>query len=436
CTISTFSYANGILSWVIVFPVLLLAKVKSRSSLWKKKWLACIWIIGFISNLVLYFRNYETPKEQPSFFEFLSHPLRAIQYFLCFLGSPLGWNSPTPSPTNSAIAGLALITIFLFLGFYILRKIKDYRLLNRTIGWLAIASYSIISAAIVTLGRLGFGVEQALSSKYTTFSLYLIVSLIHLIPIICDRATSKSDWQNPIILARITTFLATILLVLHAQTFYYGTVRIISNRWALLRGKACLLLINFDQDRCQKIDIYGPGNKIRKVQKIANHLTKKGFFHPGVLQSNKVKEIEEVGTNYKIDGLFESVTKIDDNTYLASGWAVFADTGKPVDAVILTYDNYQGEPVIFGVVDRIKWRADLAETFQNRGYLESGWERSFSPIGFPKTYVNIRAWVFDPNTAKAIPIKGIHLINNFGKSSNATSKEFNHYQWPVASAKK
>ena len=59
-----------------------------------------------------------------------------------------------------------------------------------------IGFYSVVSALITSFGRVGWGVEGALSSKYTTFSIYIIISIIHLLPIVFSHIYSQNNLQN------------------------------------------------------------------------------------------------------------------------------------------------------------------------------------------------------------------------------------------------
>ena len=415
CTISTFSYANGILSWVIVLPVLVLVSLKSWSDLLKQKWMVFGWLIGFTSNVVLYFYNYQKPDHSPSILSAILHPDRSLQYFLCFLGSPLGWNTPVASINNSMIIGGVVITIFIILCVYILKHIQHYSIIHLTIGWVMIGLYTVITALITTVGRVGFGIEQSLSSKYTTFSLFLIISVIHLIPIVFNDAQNRGYLSNQIISTKVTTFLVTALMFLHIQTFYYSLIRIISFKHTLLKGKTCLLLINFAQDECRKINIYGPwfAQNWHLTKLLTNSLSKLEFLKPGLVKTNKVKNIIDNSFTNQTEGIFEKLTKLDNNMYLASGWAVLKKNSTPVDGVILTYDNSQGEPIIFAVADTTISRLDISDQFQSHKFLNLGWQKKFYATEFPQAYINIRAWVFDTSSGKAFPLKGVHIINNF-----------------------
>ena len=92
-TISTFSYANGLLAWVIVLPVLALVKLKSWSEFRKNIILYLFWIIGFIANITFYFHDYQKPLSNPNPFESTQYPYQVLQYFLAFLGGSLGVGS-------------------------------------------------------------------------------------------------------------------------------------------------------------------------------------------------------------------------------------------------------------------------------------------------------------------------------------------------------
>ncbi|NJM28324.1 MAG: hypothetical protein HC856_09135 [Pseudanabaena sp. RU_4_16] len=161
--VSTFSYANGILYWAIVFPVLLPS--------WRN-WLAhqrlvLAWWLSFAIACLVYFYNYQKPSQTPSFAYALLHPLEAGNYFLAFLGTPLGFGSALPNVLLASVVGLAILSLTggICLYFYKHRTVLVYP--NR--GWLMLGAYSLLSASITTLGRVGFGIEQATSSRYTTF---------------------------------------------------------------------------------------------------------------------------------------------------------------------------------------------------------------------------------------------------------------------------
>ncbi len=53
----------------------------------------------------------------------------------------------------------------------------DAALKRNMLPWLGIGAYVLANAALAAVTRIGFGVNQRLDSRYTTFSLWLSVSL-------------------------------------------------------------------------------------------------------------------------------------------------------------------------------------------------------------------------------------------------------------------
>jgi hypothetical protein len=94
-TISTFSYANGILCWIVVLPVLALSS--TWDDLIRKRWLILGWVAGFALNAVLFLHGNQgggspllNQGEGLPLYENLStsSPVQAFQFVLSFLGAP------------------------------------------------------------------------------------------------------------------------------------------------------------------------------------------------------------------------------------------------------------------------------------------------------------------------------------------------------------
>ncbi|WP_143437420.1 hypothetical protein [Hydrocoleum sp. CS-953] len=143
CIISTFSYSNGMIAWVIVLPVLILVSAKSRSDLLKQKWLFLSWIAVFTTNIIIYFYDYQKPELAPSIIPAFQNPEQTLQFLLAFLGSPLGSGAQISPLIYSTFIGGVEIGIFLCLCLYLIKHIQDNSLLERMIGWIMIGFYAI-----------------------------------------------------------------------------------------------------------------------------------------------------------------------------------------------------------------------------------------------------------------------------------------------------
>ncbi len=118
-TISTFSFANGILAWIVVFPVLYI--YESRQKLALKLCLALGWVAAAVFNVSVYFYHYSKPSYHPSLLTAVAQPEQAIVYFLSFLGNPLAWGTALQAPHQAVIIGAVVFALYCLFCLYWLR---------------------------------------------------------------------------------------------------------------------------------------------------------------------------------------------------------------------------------------------------------------------------------------------------------------------------
>ncbi|NES03755.1 MAG: hypothetical protein F6K22_13415 [Okeania sp. SIO2F4] len=413
-TISTFSYANGLLAWVIVLPVLVLVQLKFWSDIRKNIILYLLWIIGFIANITFYFHDYQKPLSHPSPLESLQYPYQTFQYFLAFLGSSLGVGSSIQPINNSIILGAIIIILFIGLCSYVIWHIKHYELRHKTIGWIMLGSYTVISALVTSFGRVTLGIEQSLSSRYTTFSTYIIISIIHLTIIVGEDAIKKYSFViNRSLFSKIICWFIGIITVLQLHNFTYSVDQMRTWRQNYLKYKGCLLLIDFTHDKCQNlIDSY----YFESIKQRAHYLTEISFLEPGLIATNRIPDLVDTSNSRQVEGTFEKLEFIGGNNLLATGWAIFTDTNLPVDAIVISYDNWQGEPIVSAVADGTISRPNLVKEFKSQKYFRSGWQKVLSTHMFPQGNINVKAWGLDTKTTKFYQIPGTYVVNKNGEN--------------------
>ena len=128
------------LTWLLVFPALtILASGKWQEIFTKNIWIIVSGLLGFITNAVVYFYDYQKPDKHPSFLSAISHPVDTFHYFLAFLGAPLALENLTVA----TIVGALVFSLWIFLYWQLFRLVKtDFILLHRLIVWLIIGVYS------------------------------------------------------------------------------------------------------------------------------------------------------------------------------------------------------------------------------------------------------------------------------------------------------
>ncbi len=420
--ISTYSFANGMLIWVLVLPVLVVVNATEPlvKSIYRDRWLILGWLGACLTSLTIYFYNYQKPAWHPSLNQALLTPGKAFSYFLAFLGNPFAWGTAIDSLTVAEWLGSVLLLLFIVLTFYILRYWQDPFLRKNAIGWWMLGFYSILSAAIATFGRVGFGVEQSLSSRYVTFALYLPIALIYLAAIVLQHLKHhpivfSTHWLKYAITSILTSF-----LLFHWLTYLYSAEQMVIWRQERLQFKTCLAFINVaPDDSCLKKLNWGGA---KELQPLANSLNKLSWITPPLMQTNQVQKLvinnqinpKEYGF---LDQFTTSKTAENKTEYYLQGWAVLANHKKLPDAILLTYDTLNNQQVLFKVLPVKEKRQDVANMFNTPDYKYSGWSGRFLLDDIPETErmnrkpVNVTVWTFDLANQTAVPIGSHPVIN-------------------------
>lgn len=162
---ATFSSAFGLLVWPVGLLPILLAPLERR----RKTLLTAGWIVAAMSAWLAYFCDYVTPSRQlPIAFSF--------EYFANILGSSLF--ERMPAATTLGVIVLLLIGVIAVLVY------REGQW-GRHSFWLALLAYGLLVQLQITLGRSEFGAEQALTSRYTTCSLLIIISIYAILTNLC-----------------------------------------------------------------------------------------------------------------------------------------------------------------------------------------------------------------------------------------------------------
>lgn len=182
CFIASFSSAHGLLIWLAVIPLILGLKINVNS----KIKIIIFWVSSFLICTSIYLIDYHKPSHHPNILFNAENVFTRIKYFFVLIGSF------APTIKSRAIIGffsfIILITFYFYCYLKGLTKVKKYYLLP-----LSFSLYSVLFALITTLGRAGFGVGQATSSRYLTPMIWLYISLIYIGYFLLNK---KSDLKN------------------------------------------------------------------------------------------------------------------------------------------------------------------------------------------------------------------------------------------------
>lgn len=368
-TIATYSYAHGMICWVALLCIVLMQFERNGARLKA----ACVWIALAAGNLAAYFHGYHRVGDTGKLTDALEMPNKAIRCFLAFLGAPLGSARGLIDLKLALLIGSLVVCVTILVAFKLLRNLKEPGVLRRSAGWITIAAYSLGTGIILTLGRVRSAPKFLLDSRYTTYSLYLLVALIFLLAILYTRP-KKRIWGVAVP--------AAAFIVLHVLNSWHAVAQMKELRTERLRAKGCLAFLNLVDSPCQASELFW---RLPELKITANALDRLGFLHPALIKSSDLRQLRGDASS-KLYGRLDSLVSVGDGFYRASGWAFLPKRSEAADAVLLSYLRPDGEVEVFAIADPVT---------------RSGWEQW---VKLPAGAELIQAWAYDALAGHAFPL--------------------------------
>jgi len=157
--VTSFSISNGLLVWPFGL-VVLLAQVRERTpptSLWPR---AAVWTAVGALTFAFYFHGYVDPGNHTTARVFIATPLRGIGHFLALNGSVMA-----PIAEDAIVFGAVMVT--LYVGLMLVVAVDWWRNRERPPFGVWFVAIVLLSEMMISANRAGFGVRQAVESRYT-----------------------------------------------------------------------------------------------------------------------------------------------------------------------------------------------------------------------------------------------------------------------------
>jgi hypothetical protein len=403
--VSTFSSANGVLCWVLVLPVLLVVCD------WRRPFVPFLiggWIALCLLSVSFYLYGYRTLESHPSLTESLRHPAHALVYLAAFLGAPLAPGTGIPRLAAATLIGTLASIFFAGACAYLWVGFADGSLRRRIIVFVMIGAYSLGTGLMVMPARLGFGIPQALSPRYSTFSLYLLVSLIYLAPIVLEHARANGYLPSRVRTAPLVSAVVAALLLLHALTVTHGVLHARAFRTHLRYVKTCLLFVN--ALRCPAPATWIPPNQGDPIA-LANALNRLGYLRPSLIDGKSVEEIATSSQDARSAGAFEDLARTPDGRFIAYGWAVLPEGQEPAHAVLLSYQDGSRGSNVFAIASMAGVPDGLVPALRQPAHSRTRWHHTFAQTDMPTDDpTHVDAWAFDTESGKAFKLTGSHVV--------------------------
>ena len=192
---ATYSFASGLVYWVSQPAGVWIGGGARRGAL------LSAWAVTAAITMATFFYHFERPS-QPSMlsnFASLEACQRYVLYVLAYAGAPI----VSETVTQAATAGAAVIAVFAALAI----RLRSARTETVFLFPFLVGAQTIGTAAVSGLGRAWMGVEQALSSRYTTFAVLLWCATL------CLLALWRSTWRPGLPARALTLVVASLVLV-------------------------------------------------------------------------------------------------------------------------------------------------------------------------------------------------------------------------------
>ena len=349
--------ANG----VVVLPLMIAFALIMRQRAWRIGVLAAL----SVAELAVYFVGYQSIKGPGGSLlgSLKSNPIGMVKYVLVYLGDPFyqaarwWYFSYTAGLVIGAVAGLLLIGCSLWFAVRVLRQPRPS---SARLGLLFFILYVGGTALGAAGGRLGFGWEQALASRYTTPTLMAWAALLVLFsPFIVARA--RLDRRV------IWFFVAAVVAMVPLQ---YAALR--SQETVLFQRKVAALALALDVNDPKQIEVVYPvPDRALAIAKVAVVRRLSVFGAPplrGLGQA--VGSHYATGTAAASEGRLETTTPVADPRYVrVTGWIYDPGRGEsPRSVAIVSQDSrlvgyaFTGgsRPDLRGAFGKAAYRAGLA----------------------------------------------------------------------------
>ncbi|HEY2140208.1 MAG TPA: hypothetical protein VGH00_09010 [Chthoniobacterales bacterium] len=395
---SSFSLPHGLLSWGLTFPVLFLVRPVQRWRTWLFSWMLLCAICA-----AAYFWGYQKPAYLPTFAPAPSG--RYVRFLLEFLGGALAYASKTRPGLSAELFGSAQCLLFFLVLGYTARRIRDRDFLAKAAPWFAVALYSLGSAFLAALGRVGYGAHYALASRYVTFSIYLLIALIALLAIIVRRVPDRSPapsraWSYAICGVLIFGYLAPYKVCAFNTTFF---MRALSAKDRLARAA---VFLNPVVDTAEVIKKTAYPGDARPVIEASNDLDRLKLLRPSLIRTNRLALLpHEDSDGVHATGTCETIVPTDGQSVRATGWAVLNSKGRPPDAVAVAYQaTPEQEWLLCAISDSFEMRPEIVKRFDAINQLWSGWSATFPRKAFPAD-AKLSFWAIDLDQPKLYRLK-------------------------------
>lgn len=347
--ISSFSSIQGLLVWICYLVLFIVENLLNKSKPTKEQ------IIIMVSGLlcwILYFWGYVKPGGHPDIGS--GGFIQLIEYFLVFLGGNL-----SPKIKLALLFGIIYVVLLCYCLYILFKKNGSF---SRNIFPCLLILFGLSVCGSVTLGRAGFGVVQASTSRYTSFSILVPIGIYFIL----------SDFYSYKRVALKSHVHTVTVICLSFFTFYTSVSEISSMKISHYNRKfSAYALLNYEKVPTSDKLTYFPFESEMYLIEMPRFLKEKGLsvFSPSSMKREDIPlfVLNDAPKEGLVSGLGENnINIVEDKLVIDNMWVLDGD--RVADSVYIKINNNYYS-AYYGI-DRI----DVADHFNNKNLRYSGFK--------------------------------------------------------------
>lgn len=381
--IATLCSAAGLVAWVALIPAVVVCGYR-----------VTLWLAVALPTVAVYVAGLPATGHQ-------SGPImlaNAVRYSLAYLGAPLGDTDLTRATLFGAGSVLLMVAVLVTI-------VRDRALWKPGAVWVSLALFAAGCDLLSTYARLSFGVNEALQSRYQTFSSLWWIALIALVARIAlhIRPTRRALTVVPAVAG------ATFFLTLVASDLT-GFDRAQSWLDYQRHNQGCVIHYDICPDSRAYGYYFAPSEMRRDAAYLSEHHL--AIFHgyrPSSIADLKpamgetLFALNKVGTVDVSALMHASVVGATTDDLVLEGWAVDTATKTPASGVSLLFDGAE-IPTVYGAD-----RPDVAAYYHTAPYRYSGFYLSIPANKMTPGTHRLQFEVLTPRGSYYQPVQDVTL---------------------------
>ncbi|MDP9253667.1 MAG: hypothetical protein M3O66_01805 [Verrucomicrobiota bacterium] len=391
--LATYTFANGMLLWVLGLP---LAEQSDSTSRRKRMLWCAIYVFSATLAIACYFIGYKKPSYHPDFAS-IRNVLDLAHYLILWIGAYFA--SDYVNPFFFGIVAGAFFVVMM--GSAIIPVVRDPQDCRTFYPWLLIGAYALLTGIITAFGRLGFGVQQALDSRYAVLSLFFYLAVVGAtFALYCARFRNHT--------ARRACFLTNVAWVSGLGALcWIASYQMNSIQLRLHRHHQAQLLRAIEwmdpiPDNPDLTLILPFVDLLRNRARIlAEHRILRLPFITEPLSSQVQQSPPATdGSN----GQIETCGFDDSHSLFITGWAWLPAKNQRANCVVIGCRDTSGKFKPMTVLETGARRQDLRDRFHIAEIYHAGFSRTVNPANLLPGAVRIEGWAIDLKNQRALPL--------------------------------